>query len=357
MYVGFNNTIPPFDNVKVRQAIAMALDRQRIVDNYFPEGSTVAEQFTPDIVHPGHTKDFKTYPYDVEGAKALLAEAGFPNGFETELAFRNVVRAYLPLADKVAQEVQAQLAEVGITAKINQMESTTFLDAVDAGQVGLYLLGWVGDYADATNWFDSNFDLQQPDFGAIDPRIVEAQMKAGQTADPVERQKYYDEVNQLVHETLPFAVVAHGGSAMGYKLTVEGAYASPFGTSEFYVMSNGTDQFVFMQNAEPASIFSWDENDDESFGMARQMYNTLTEATPDGVNPELAESWEANADATEFVFKLREGVKYHNGADFDANDVVNFFMSMWDASNPNHVGRTGNFEYFNALFGTFLNAE
>ena len=357
MYLGMNSAIPPFDNVKVRQAVAMAIDKQRIIDNYYPAGSSVAEQFTPDFVIPGHTKGMKWYDYDPEAAKALLAEAGFPDGFETTISFRLVMRGYLPLADKVTQEMQAQLAEVGIDAKINQMESTAFLDAVNLGELPLFLLGWTGDFADATNWFDVHFDPSQDDFGPVNMDMVELQRQAGKIADIAERQKIYGQVNQMIKDDVPVVPVAHGGSALAFKTNVEGAYASPFGMSEFYRMGNGTDQLVFMQNAEPGATFAWDETDGESLGMGRQMFNTLTAAELDGTYPELAKSWDVNPEATEYVFHLRDDVKYHDGAKFDANDVVAFFTAMWDAKSPNHVGRTGAFEYFITAFAQFLNAE
>ncbi len=357
MYLGMNSSIPPFDNVLVRRAIGMAIDKQRIVDNYYPAGSSVAEQFTPTLVSPGHSADLKWYDYDVEAAKALLAEAGFPNGFITTISFRNVVRPYLPLADKVTQEIQAQLAEIGITAKINQMESTAFLDAVNAGEVPLFLLGWTGDFTDATNWFDVHFDPSQADFGPVNMDMVDLMRQAGKIADPAARQALYDQFNQLLKDDVPVVPIAHGGSAMGFKSNVVGAYASPFGMSRFYRMGNGGDQFVFMQNAEPGAIFAWDETDGESLGVWGQMFNNLTEATLDGIQPDLATSWDVNADATEYVFHLREGVKFHNGADFEANDVVAFYSAMWDAANPNHVGRTGAFEYFITAFAQFLHAE
>jgi len=109
-YVAFNNTIKPFDDVRVRKAFALAIDRQRIVDNYLPKGSSVAQNFVPPAVFPGYSEDEKWFETGTaaarEEAKALLADAGFGDGMEVTLTIRNVVRAYLPSPDKVAQEIQ-----------------------------------------------------------------------------------------------------------------------------------------------------------------------------------------------------------------------------------------------------------
>jgi peptide/nickel transport system substrate-binding protein len=75
-----------------------------------------------------------------------------------------------------------------------------------------------------------------------------------------------------------------------------------------------------------------------------------------GVRPALAESWESNTEATEWTFHLREGVTFTNGAELDANDVVASYAAQWDASNPNHKGNSGAFEYTPGFFGQFLNA-
>ena len=78
-YVGFNVDNTPFDNEKVRQAIGYAIDKQRIVDNFYPKGSTVATQFLPAAI-PGYTKGFTDFTYDPAKAKQLLQESGVPNG-------------------------------------------------------------------------------------------------------------------------------------------------------------------------------------------------------------------------------------------------------------------------------------
>ena len=139
-YIGFNHDVAPFDDVKVRQAIAYAIDRQRIIDQYYPEGSLVAKVFVPPTIKPGYSDAVDWYPYDPEMAKTLLKEAGKEN-LKITLTIRNVVRAYLATPDKVAQEIQAQLAEVGITVKINVMESTAFIDATAAGTEGFLSVG------------------------------------------------------------------------------------------------------------------------------------------------------------------------------------------------------------------------
>ncbi len=74
------------------------------------------------------------------------------------------------------------------------------------------------------------------------------------------------------------------------------------------------------------------------------------------VQPGLAESYEANADLTEWTFKLRPGVKFHDGSALDAKDVILSYAVQWDAAHPLHVGRDGSFTYFSSLFGGFLNA-
>jgi ABC-type transport system substrate-binding protein len=74
------------------------------------------------------------------------------------------------------------------------------------------------------------------------------------------------------------------------------------------------------------------------------------------VVPSLAEKCEANADLTEWTCTLRKGVTFHNGFSLDAADVVASLQLQWDAASPLHKGNTGGFTYFNALFGSFLNA-
>ncbi len=357
---GFDNAANPLANEAVRQAIAMGIDRQRIVDNFYPAGSEVASHFTPCTIPNGCVGD-AWYEFDAAAAKAKLAEAGYPDGFETVLNYRDVVRGYLPDPNVVAQDLQAQLlANLNITVTIEVMESGAFLAASDAGELqGLYMLGWGADYPDQTNFLGYHFGTgSSKQFGDHFEDIENALTSGAQLASDSDREPFYTTANNAIRTHIPMIPVAHGGSALAFKASVEGAFASPLGNEEFSVMSNGTDTFVWMQNAEPISLYCGDETDGESLRACEQVTQSLLSYAVGGtaVEPALAESYEANADLTEWTFKLRPGVKFSDGSDLDAMDVVTSLAVQWDANHALHTGNTGAFSYWSGLFGSFLNA-
>ena len=359
-YIGLNHNIPPFDNQKVRQAFAMAIDRANIVKQFYAPGSTVADTFVPESFNPGYTPGFKWYDYNPDQAKQMLTDAGFDFNQEIPLTYRNVSRPYLPSPDKVAQEIAAELAKIGVKVKVTEEESTTFLDNTSAGKEPLYLLGWSVDYPDSTDFFDYHFaNANNAQFGALYPDLAAEIQAAAQVADPAVRQQHYDKVNQLIKDLVPMIPVAHGANAAAYKASVKDAQASPLTDEKFELMDNGGDTFVFMQSGEPGALWCADETDGEALRVCGQLYDSLMSYATNGVavEPGLAETYESNADATEWTFHLRQGIKFSNGDVLNANDVVATFAAQWDASSPNHKGRTGTFDYFGAFFGSMLNAK
>jgi len=365
MYIGLTNTFAPFDNELVRQAFAQAIDRQRIVDQFYPTGSEVASHFTPCSIPSGCAGE-EWYEFNVDAAKALLEQAGYgpSNPFPTvKLSYRDVVRGYLPDPNVVAQDIQAQLAEnLGVTVEINVMESGAFLDAANSGDLdGMHLLGWGADFPDVVNFLDAHFSAAAFDqFGTSFDDITDNLAQGGQLADQADRAPFYAAANDAIRTHVPMIPVAHGGSAIAYKATVEGAHASPLSTEIFAVMGiAGQDTFVWMQNAEPISLYCADETDGESLRACEQVTEPLLSYEIGGTATEtggLAESFESNADLTEWTFHLRPGITFHDGSSLDANDVVLSYAVQWDASHPLHTGNTGAFEYWTYLFGAFLNA-
>ena len=357
-YVGLNNTKPPLDNEKVRQAIAMGINRQAIVDKFYPAGSTVASHFTPCSI-PGGCEGEEWYTYDVAAAKALLAEAG-QTSFDMKISYRDVVRGYLPSPGKVAEEIQAQLKEIGVNVTIDQQESGTFLDNASNGNLEIFLLGWGADYPDATNFLDSHFGTGANDsFGTKHTDVTGPLAEAASLSDQTARNALYAQANTAIKTHVPMIPVAHGGSATVYSANTEGAHSSPLGNETFKVMSvPGKDTFVWIQNAEPLSLYCADETDGESLRACEQVFDPLLSYKVGGVEVEnnLAESYEPNADLTEWTIKLRSGVKFSDNTPLTANDVVATYAVQWDAKHPLHTGNKGNFDYWTYLFTAFLNA-
>jgi ABC-type transport system substrate-binding protein len=358
LYFGFNNTFAPFDNEQVRQAIAMGIDRQRIVDSYFPPGSEVASHFTPCSI-PFACEGDEWYEYDPDAARDLLADAGFPDGFETSIHLRDVVRSYLPGPQQVAADLQDQLADLGITANIDVQESTAFIDNANDGALeGIHLLGWGADYPDVTNFLDFHFGAGASlQFGDKFDDITSALQDGASSVDDADRQAAYEAANNAVREHVPMIPIAHGGSGVAFQADNEGAHSSPLGNENMSVISPGSDdQLVWMQNGEPGGLYCGDESDGESLRVCEQIKESLYAYAVGGtdVEPSLATECAPNDDLTVWTCTLQEGVSFHDGSTLDANDVVLSYAIQWDAEHPLHVGRTGDFVYFSALFG-FLN--
>ena len=155
-YVVFNVTKEPFDDARVRQAVAFAVDRQAIVDAILGGTGVLAKNFLPPVVW-GYTDDVADYPYDPERAKELLAEAGYPDGFEVEFW---VPESGSGMQQSVAMGtvIQDFLSRVGIRVTIQQFEWGTYLDRVivpveNADAVpAMFEMSWIGDNGDPDNF-------------------------------------------------------------------------------------------------------------------------------------------------------------------------------------------------------------
>lgn len=360
LYLAMTNTFEPFNDVNVRKAIAMGVDRQRIVDFFFPEGSEVASHFTPCSIANGCAGE-EWYEFDPEAAKQLLADAGYPDGFETAIYYRDVFRGYLPEPGLVAVEFQTQLRDnLGIEAEVIVMESGEFIDESTNGRLdGFYLLGWGADYPHVTNFLDFHFAASNPQFGDPHPEIYETLEEASQIGDPAEAAPLYEKANNAIKELVPMVPIAHGASASAALATVENAHFRPFGAPLLARVKPEGDTFIYMQNAEPISLFCQDETDGESLAPCQQIVETLLGYAIDSGNvvPELATGCEPNEDSTVWTCTLREGVVFHDGSTLDAGDVVASWGAGIDAANPYHIGNTGAFEYYSYLFNGLMNLE
>ncbi|HBF39016.1 MAG TPA: peptide ABC transporter substrate-binding protein [Firmicutes bacterium] len=149
-YVTINTQMKPFDNVKVRQALNMAVNKPRIIQVINGRAS-VANQILPPLM-PGYDPSYKGYPYDPAGAKKLLAEAGFPNGFSTVLYANNV-----DPNPRIAQMLQQDLANIGIKVELKTLAQSTVIEAggtkATAPLVWSGGMAWIADYPDPNDFY------------------------------------------------------------------------------------------------------------------------------------------------------------------------------------------------------------
>jgi peptide/nickel transport system substrate-binding protein len=352
-FLGMNNKIKPFDKLLVRQALAHAIDKQAIIDSFYPNGATIADQFVPPGVF-GYVQYPTKNDYNPTLAKRLLAESGVVLPIKTTLTYRPVVRDYLPQVDGVALMIQQQLSEVGINAEVVVTESAAYFGDLSAGSLPLYFYGWLADYGDATNFLDSFFGKSaSAQFGDINVQLAGKIYDAGKMIDPSARLRQYQEINTLLEESVPAIPVAFTGSYGVFAASVTGAYADPNIPTQFAALNNGADHFVWLQSGEPKSLYCNDETDSFSPTICAQINETLVTYDPrtNEIIPLLAKSWDINGPGTEWTFHLQDNVTFSDGTPLTSDDVITTWVAMWDAANPLHTGSTGSFDYFSVLFG------
>jgi dipeptide transport system substrate-binding protein len=146
-YLGFKLDKKPFDDHRVREALAISIDMNNLVKAvYQGTGTPAAALVSPSLW--GHNPDIKPRAYDPVRAKALLAEAGYANGFSTDLWAIPVSRAYMPNGRRAAEMIQADWAKIGVTAKIVTFEWGEYLKRIRAGEADAGMIGGTWDYPD-----------------------------------------------------------------------------------------------------------------------------------------------------------------------------------------------------------------
>jgi ABC-type transport system substrate-binding protein len=146
VYIGFNTTKPPFSDPRVRRALNMAVDVEKIIAHVLFGAGVRSRGVVPPSLRLT-AEPAERYRYDPAGARALLAEAGYPGGFSMELWQREN-----PEAGRVLESVQGYLADVGVTAKLVTREWGAFKEAIDRGTPDAFFLDWLADYPDAENF-------------------------------------------------------------------------------------------------------------------------------------------------------------------------------------------------------------
>ncbi|GAA1929867.1 ABC transporter substrate-binding protein [Microbacterium aoyamense] len=220
----------PLADIKVRQAIAHAIDKDQLITQVLPEGTETATQFMPDSVI-GWNDAVTTYDYDPEAAKALLAEAGYTEANPLTITFNypvNVSRPYMPNPEQIFTNLQSQLQAVGIVLNPVSNEWGDYLDLMQGGRDhGIHLLGWTGDYNDPDNFVGTFFGLPTNEWGFDNAELFDALTAARGLATEEEQSAAYQAINEQIMEFLPGIPLAHPVPTLAFAARVTSYPASP----------------------------------------------------------------------------------------------------------------------------------
>lgn len=192
-----NNGKKPFDNPKVREAVAYAFDNKKIAKSYFKNLWPAASTILPEGV-PGYDPSLPAFEYNPEKAKALLAEAGYPNGIEFEMTCVGTGIFY-----QVYQIMQQDFAECNMTAKIDQVESGVWFDKRTTGNVQSFMSDWGPSFPNADTFMYGFFHSASADFlstGHRNPEFDKKVMAARAITDPDKQQEAYAELERYLSQ-------------------------------------------------------------------------------------------------------------------------------------------------------------
>ena len=220
-YLGFNTQKEPFNDPKVRQAISKAIDRPTLIEGiYEGYGIPAISPLAPGIF--GYTEDVTSMAHNMDEAKALLAEAGYADGFKTTIWTNDN-----PARQQVAIVLQEELKKLNIQAEIEVMEFGSYLEKTAAGEHDMFILGWSNPTGDADYGLYALFhSSQHGDPGNrsfySSEKVDELLEKGRREADPAAREAIYKEALQLISDESPMAFVLHPYTLTGVSDKVSG---------------------------------------------------------------------------------------------------------------------------------------
>jgi len=280
-YLAFNYMIEEFKDPKVREAVAHAINRPGLIENFYGKYGEVAMNFLPPLVW-GHNDAVEDWTYDPELSKQLLADAGFPDGLSEvtvaeditdaegnvmyaagdkiplTLYYMPVTRFYYPAPKEIGEAMAADLASAGFDTTLELAgDWSTYLGLRREGQLlGLYMLGWGGDNGDPDNFQNYFFgfagaDKVDADGVAIDDpaewvkspekregwyantEISYLLYQAAILPDQAARQAIYEQVEQLMHDDVTRLWIAHNNTPLIFSSAVSGYIPQPVG-ADYY---------------------------------------------------------------------------------------------------------------------------
>lgn len=227
-YLALNNTREPFNNLNVRKAISLLIDKNDLLDDAYNDLVRPANSFLPPAL-AGYHEGLKSDAVDVDGAKQLLRAAGFPEGFETTLWVMDRPRNYLPNPLAMAMKIKSQLGAGGINVIIRVIPWDSYIEDVKLGDHDMALVGWNGDIIDPDNFLYTLFATKKAkpelnfNYAFYENEIVDQLLvRARRVTDMDFRITIYRELQEIIAKDVASIPLIHTMTAIGTNAKVKG---------------------------------------------------------------------------------------------------------------------------------------
>jgi len=232
-FLCINNERAPFRDVRVRQALARGVDREELVRRTLGGHGEPARNPLPPSLW-GYDRRTKDLGLDRPAARRLLAEAGFPDGLDTELLLAESPRPYMPSPRRLAQEIRDALFEIGVRARLREMPTwPEYTDKVTRGDYELALLGWQADTMDPNDFLSALLDFDS--IGTTNrsryrsPAMDAILTRGRMGSDPDSRLSAYHEAQELFRKDMPWVPLYHGSAFTVHRRSLRGLNLGPTG--------------------------------------------------------------------------------------------------------------------------------
>lgn len=236
-YLAMNTQKKPFNNLKVRKAINMALNKGSYIKAIYHGHAKKAINPLPPTIW-SYNEDVQDYKYNLEAAKNLLKEAGFPKGFKTTLWTLPVTRPYNPNGKKMGELMQADLAKIGVKVELISYDWPTYLKKSSAGEHHMVQLGWTGDNGDPDNFLHVLLGCSAVKAGSNYSRWCNKEFdqlinNAKRTTNVKERTSLYMKAQQVFKDQAPWVPIAHSIVFRAMSKNLSGYKMDPLGHDNF----------------------------------------------------------------------------------------------------------------------------
>jgi dipeptide transport system substrate-binding protein len=236
-YMAYNTSKKPFDDLRVRRALNMAIDTRKILRQVYKHTALPATNPIPPIQW-GYNRDIQDDPYAPNRARLLLLEAGYPNGISVDLWAMDVQRPYMPNGVSVAKLIQEDLAEVGVKVNVKAIDWSEYTQRLRAGEYDVALYGWTGDNGDPDNFLNGLLSCDAVDGNNL-ARFCNAGYdalvkKAKASSDLMERTNLYSQAQVIFKDQAPWLTIAHANQYKVLRTEVRGFHITALGRHWFY---------------------------------------------------------------------------------------------------------------------------